>query len=289
MSDKTLNTLVKDIYGILTGDAKVSKEASEKLGQEIGAIVHERLSNGNREPRLSPSSFGTNCDRKLWYSINNPDKKEALEPWVRFKFLYGDILEALTLFLAEEAGHKVVGRQDKINVEGIEGSRDAIIDGVLVDVKSANSRGMGKFKNHELATNDPFGYLDQASLYLEGSLQDPELQVKGEFAFLAVDKELGHLVVDRYKKLPKDWKKEITAKRLMLSEKNPPKRGFEDVADGKSGNRKLSMNCSYCDFKNHCWSDANNGLGLRTFIYSTGPTFLTKTERLPDVTEISKK
>ena len=63
----------------------------------------------------------------------------------------------------------------------------------------------------------------------------------------------------------------------MLSSLVPPSRGFKPEADGKSGNMKLGVNCSYCDFKEKCHP------GLRTFMYYKGTVFLTKVERVPDV------
>lgn len=280
-------TLVKDIYDFMTSSKReVPKESTDEFAKQLAEMVANRLSSDDRVPRLSPSSFGTKCDRKLWYSINQNDKREPLEPWVRIKFLYGDIIELLVLYLAKLSGHKVEGMQDKMSVHGVEGSRDAVIDGLLVDVKSAGSRSFLKFKDHELKTNDPFGYMKQLGLYLEGSKDDPLVAYKKEAAFLAVDKDLGHIVLDKYKFEDHDWAKEITAKRGMIAEKNPPKRAYQDEPEGRSGNMKLPLNCAYCDFKKHCWSDANNGKGLRTFIYSSGPKFLTKVEKIPEVVEI---
>ena len=47
-----------------------------------------------------------------------------------------------------------------------------------------------------------------------------------------------------------------------------------------SPNMKLSMQCSYCDFKKKCWTN------LRTFVYKTGPVFLTHVEYEPNVPEV---
>jgi hypothetical protein len=43
------------------------------------------------------------------------------------------------------------------------GHQDAIIDGVLVDCKSASGVGFDKFKYNKLAEDDPFGYVAQLS------------------------------------------------------------------------------------------------------------------------------
>ena len=49
-----------------------------------------------------------------------------------------------------------------------------------------------------------------------------------------------------------------------------PSRCYAAVPDGKSGNLKLAVGCVYCRHKGVCWSDANQGKGIRTFKYSNG-------------------
>ena len=38
-----------------------------------------------------------------------------------------------------------------------------------------------------------------------------------------------------------------------------------------------------------CWSDANDGKGLRVFNYSTGKRYLTKVEKEPNVDEVNEE
>ena len=73
---------------------------------------------------------------------------------------------------------------------------------------------------------------------------------------------------------------EVDKTKKIVTSTTKPERGFSDVPDGKSGNLKLGVGCSYCAYKHHCWPD------LRTFIYSTGPRFLTRVTRLPNVPEV---
>jgi hypothetical protein len=248
------------------------------------------------------SNLGTSCDRKLWYSIKHPELAEPLSGPVHFKFLYGDILERVVLGLAEIAGHTVEGEQDELIVEGVKGHRDAVIDGRLIDVKSATTHSFQKFSNHKLRTDDPFGYLTQIGTYLHASQNDPLVKDKDKASFVAVDKQLGHIAVDTYEfpsGLPAVGERDpgtgaehsleperaspvvelVLGKKQVLSRDTPPDRAFTDIPDGKSGNRKLGTECSYCPFKHACWP------GLRTFNYSNGPTFLTKVEREPNVVE----
>ena len=81
-------------------------------------------------------------------------------------------------------------------------------------------------------------------------------------------------------------KQRIKHLRQALKDKNnPPPRCYDEEPDGTSGNMKLSVGCSYCAYKNDCWSDANDGQGLRKFIYSKGPRWLTKVVNEPNVSE----
>jgi hypothetical protein len=276
---KTIDTLPADIYSVLES-GKLTQEGIQRFCEELKAQLLARFTEEKGEPALRMSNLGEPCDRKLYWRINDPESGEPLSGQTLLKFLYGDLVELLVLFLAEEAGHTVEGRQDELVLEGIKGHRDAIVDGVLCDVKSASGYGYQKFKNHALEQDDPFGYLVQLGSYLQASASDPRLKSKTEAAFIAVNKENGAICVDTYRP-PQVTPKTIARKKDMLEASNPPGRSFDDVPDGASGNRKLGTNCSYCSFRERCWP------GLRTFIYSSGPRFLTKVARTPDVKEVT--
>ena len=79
---------------------------------------------------------------------------------------------------------KVTDLQKEVSVNGIKGHQDCMIDGVLVDCKSASGRSFEKFSNNKLHTDDPFGYIAQISAYAEGNGVD-------EAAFLVIDKQHG--------------------------------------------------------------------------------------------------
>lgn len=280
---KSIDTLVSDIYALLDPDYSHDFDENNVLqfGHNLASHIRNRLAaTGKGQPSLRLSNIGTKCHRKLWYSINTPEKAEPLSPAARFKFLFGDILEELLLFLGAEAGHVVEGQQDELNINGVKGHRDAIIDGRLVDCKSASTYSFKKFASNGLRADDPFGYLDQIGAYLEGSKSDPRVKDKDVASFLVVDKTLGNICLDTYPKNgDTDYSAKVDELREMLAKPEPPDRAFEPVPEGKSGNEKLCTYCSYCDFKKECYPE------LRTFIYSNGPVFLSKVEREPKVFE----
>lgn len=270
---KTIDTLVEDIYEVL--DKGLPSEYDEArvsaFGNQLARIIASRLDGGRSHvPGLRMSNIGQPCERKLWYSVNESEKAEALPPSARMKFLFGDIIESLLLFLAEASGHEVKGQQDTSEIEGIKGHKDAVIDGTVVDAKSASTFSFKKFQNHELAGNDPFGYIDQLGSYLHAGQEDDLVTDKARAAFLVVDKTLGNICLDVHQKRDFDYRAMYRYKKEVVNDKEVPERDFDPEPDGAAGNQKLGTICSYCDFKNHCYPN------LRTFLYSGGPRYLTK-------------
>jgi hypothetical protein len=276
---KTIDTLVDDIYSLFGSQKEFDQEIAKKFGELMSDTVASRVPAVNGGGTLRMSNLGRPCERKLWYEVNTPDEGEPLTSQTRFKFLYGDVLEELVLYLAAEAGHSVEGVQDEMEINGIKGHRDAVIDGVLVDVKSASSYSFRNFEKGLKLEDDKFGYITQLQQYLYASQDDPLVTDKNRAAFLVVDKTLGKLCLDIHEKDGKNYSEFAEYKRNMVNSPVEPPRVFEPEPDGMSGNQKLGVNCSYCGFKNKCWP------GLRTFLYGNGPRFLTRVAKTPNVPE----
>lgn len=279
---KNIDTLVKDLYGLFGKEDYIPLEnAVADFGHKLSSKVSSRIAEQRGSQSLRLSNMGSPCERQLYYKINHHTEAAPLPPEVRMKFLMGDILEELLLFMAAEAGHTVTGEQDEVSINGVLGHRDAVIDGVLVDVKSASSFSFNKFHSGLSERDDSFGYIGQLSSYLHASRNDPLVLDKDGAAFLVIDKTLGKICLDYHRFPHIDYDRVANQKKEMVSSPVPPARGFKPEADGKSGNMKLGVNCSYCDFRKKCHP------GLRTFMYYKGPVFLTKVERVPDVKEIT--
>ena len=75
-------------------------------------------------------------------------------------------------------------------------------------------------------------------------------------------------------------------KQMVAKEAAIPDRCYPAVPDGKSGNMRLHIGCVYCRHNRECWSDANEGRGLRTFKYASGKRHLVKVAKTPDVEEV---
>ncbi len=229
---------------------------------------------------LRMSKLGLPCKRRIWYDYNRPDMAEPLEGHTLLKFLIGDVAEAVLLFLAELSGHAVERQQEAVEWDGpngwkVRGHIDAMLDGTVVDTKSASKYGFQKFKDGITDANDDFGYRGQLDSYAEGTDIN-------EAGWLVMQKDTGKLQYAPHAVHREGIMEHADDLIRVIEHPEPPARHFEDVADGKSGNRKLDVACSYCPFKHECWPE------LRGFIYAKGPVWLTKVERTPDVPEITR-
>lgn len=280
---KTLETLVDDMYAVVKGLGGWDKTITEFLSTGISEVAEQRFSK-KQEPRayLSLSGIGSPCRRKLWYKINEPGSGEELSAESLGTFFYGDLLEVLVLALAKAAGHDVQGAQDRLDVHGIKGHRDAVIDGVTVDVKSASKFGFEKFKHHKLREDDPFGYISQLSSYVYAGKDDPLVRNKHEGAFLVVQKDRFKLCLDRYDFTDelKNKEREIEETKALVSGPMPEERLDPVPQSSKSENTKLCMSCNYCEYRKNCWPEA------RTFLYSTGPVHLVDVVNEPRAPEL---
>jgi hypothetical protein len=280
---KQIETLVSDIYHLLDEDTnhEPSEENLNWLAESVKSLLRLKLSSRAREAAtLRFSSLGK-PDRQLWYATHEADKAERMIPKTYFKFLYGDMIELLLLFLCKEAGHEVTHEQYQVSVDGVVGHCDAVIDGVTVDAKSASPFGYNKFVTGKYLEEDPFGYLGQIGGY-RGALGTERA------AFLVANKVHGDIALSEVPSktlLDNEPAGRITHLKDILSSPDEPPRCYSDKPEGKSGNRALDVGCSYCSFRNHCWRDANNGEGLKTYIYSTGPKYFTHIEKEPRVQE----
>lgn len=279
---KKIEELIPDIQKLLLDGSEVSDERAEEFGNRMSTLIKERLVREKKGGTLRMSNIGK-PDRQLWYEVNAPDQAEPLHPNVYMKFLLGDIVEELLFFLAEEAGHVVEGRQDTLIIEDVEGHRDAVIDGVTVDAKTASPYSFKKFENHLQPDQDAFGYIQQIQNYIECGQDDPVVTDKKRGAFLVLQKVTGDLTLDIHEKTTIPIRDIINHKKEMVLKPEPPDRCYEDEPMGKSGNRKLGIACSYCPYKWLCHED------LRGFLYSSGPVYLTKVEEEPRVPEIDKE
>ena len=289
---KQIDTLVDDIYSLFQKPHQPSEENLESFAEQLKVLLRSRMQEDPSKERpayLRMSGIGK-PDRQLWYQMrleHDPNKVKPACGRTHLNFLFGDLVELLILFLAREAGHTVENEQKTVNIDGLEGHLDCTIDGVVLDVKSASSYGMSKFKGDNLLKDDPFGYLGQISSYKQAIEAQVGHKVRqGFLAFCKNDAEVVTCMVGEKDTI--DIKQRLVHVENTLKKDTPPPRCYAPKKND-NGNEELAKGCVWCPFKEVCWSDSNGGQGLRVFKYSNGNTFLTKVVKAPKVEEITRK
>ena len=278
-------TIPTDIYRMLITKKLADGADVEAIADTFAEECREAFVQALGPPQVREGSLRLSAvgkpNRQLYNAFHGVVGEE-LTGSTYIKFLYGHIIEALVLALTEASGHEVTEKQKECVVEGVKGHQDARIDGVLCDVKSASAYGFKKFKNRQMPFDDAFGYVAQMKAYAahEGDTK---------YGWLVMDKQSGELVWSGYDEATMteaekevfdyDIRERVIDVKKLVAGDLPPL-CYQPVPDGKSGNVKLAVGCSYCAFKATCFP------GLRTFIYANGPKYLTVTNNVPKVTEV---
>jgi len=280
----SLQYLVDDINNMLDSlengsPIAIPDEAYEDFGRACAKALKRQM-----QPKVVPSKGRLRMsnlgrpDRILYYEVNHPDKKELCSSSTRIKFMYGDLVEELVLFLMEASGNKVDHKQHHIKLTvgedehafTLNGSCDGTSKGTVFDIKSASSYAFNnKFKKKGgLVADDPFGYRTQLGAYATD--KSVNSTSGGSPGFIVVDKTSGELC-ECSPPLPKPYEVKERLEHVLLvtdSDVEPP-RCHAPVSKGNKGNMVLDRACGWCDFKQHCYRDANSGTGLRSFEYKT--------------------
>ena len=141
----------------------------------------------------------------------------------------------------------------KLSNANIKGTYDIVIDEAVDDIKSASNWSYTyKFDSFEsVLSSDPFGYVGQLAGYAKASGK----KVGGWWVINKNNADFKYIPATNLD-LEKELNKlENTVKRL---EENKFERCFEaedETFRGKlTGNKILSKNCSFCEFRFACWS-----------------------------------
>jgi len=285
----TIHTLVPDVYELLQTKGWYNGDLTSYLTDNINQRLEAQWgSDTASKSSLRLSRMGDCCPKALWYSIHRPEEAEPLPSWAIFKYSYGHIIEALALTLAKAAGHRVEGEQDELVVDGIKGHRDAVIDGCVVDVKSATSFKVAESRRGSLEKSDSFGYLDQLDGYVLGSANDPLVTVKDKGYLWFIDKTLGHMNVYEHPARPERIRNRIERSKRIVECSSAPPCECGTRERGSSGNIELDVRASYSPYKHSCFPS------LRTFLYADGPVYLSRVEETPKhhgipITEVDRQ
>lgn len=271
-----INTLIVDVQELLKKRGWFDEPMAEAFSRSVAGRLQAQYGENTRKPALRLSQMGPRCPRALWYSICRPEMAEPLPAWAEVKYSFGHIIEALAICYAKASGHLVTGEQDELVYEGIVGHRDCVIDGCIVDVKSAASMSFNKFRSGTF--EDTFGYLDQLDGYVLAAADDPLVTVKNKGYLFVIDKQLGKMTLYEHTVTPQraeTLKQRVAEYKQTVGQPVAPACKCGTITDGSSGNVKLDVKAGYSPFKHCCFPN------LRTFLYSTGPVHFSKVLKRP--------
>lgn len=290
----SIDTLVPDIYKLLDNpnrDWEFDVEREAQLGGRMIRHIRDEISDPDRSSRdpneRYVTQFTSSCPRRIWYEAACDERiregmREKIAGHNRFKFVYGDLIEEVVLYLAELAGHDVADCQKRLTLDmgnfTVAGRIDAIIDGVLIDVKSMEGFSFDRLLKG--TWDDKFGYSRQLGIYYH-MLNGEGYQLDGA-GILAVNKVNGRMLVHKVSK--DDMYQGI--KTLHDFSHDPDKFTLPNrEVTNKFGNTVLKAGCAYCPFKFDCYKDEG---GLTVYGYSEGPTFVVGKHKVPKVPDITK-
>lgn len=296
---KTIDTLIEDVYTLLgdsNKDMVFDTAKVESLGIRMAGHVKDEVQDPDRSNRDPSTVYVTqitsNCPRRRWYEYNH-DKvgipKERITGQNRFKFVYGDLIEETVLFFAELAGHDVQYRQERLTMlvqRGAEtytlaGRIDAMIDGVLVDLKSMESFSYDRFAKGTY--DDKWGYGNQLMTYDTMLHNDKRYPAPADTMILGINKLNGRMHLGR---MPSDPNFNVGKAVGDAVNKNKAKVHPMRQTKTASGVESLETMCAYCPFKVDCYAELG---GLSVYAYAEGPKFVVgNCAKPPKVPEITK-
>ncbi len=237
------------------GKSTMSEETIKQVGLDVmNALARQFGGAGKKDFRLRMSNIGKpTC--QLWFEKNQPEKALPRPTTFVMNMMIGDIVEAVFKGLLKEAGVEYEDSESvslDIAEHSINGTYDLVIDGAVDDVKSASDWSYrNKFQSFEtLRAGDAFGYVGQLAGYAKATK-------KKAGGWWVINKANGNM-----KYVPAtgiDLEKETLniLKTVRTVDENKFQRCFEPEVEtfrGKpTGNKVLSKNCSFCDFRKACW------------------------------------
>ena len=231
---------------------KLDKGLVEEFGEACKNALLKQFEDQRRnkfEPRMS------NIGRPLCQlQMEAKGVKGEGQPYnVKVRNTFGDIIEALAIFIMKSAGVNIKNEQKKVkykfNGNEIEGKQDVEIDEKIWDIKSASPYSFEKKFGEEggfleVVKEDSFGYASQGFLYGES-------QNKKFGGWIAINKSTGEWTVCETPAMIEPHKTEALKKAKdnlkALKDKAPFKKQYDDIAEtfrGKpTGNRVLGFVC----------------------------------------------
>ena len=261
-----MNSILVKVQKYLDKVSKSPSQVDKKLVEEFGEACKKALLKQFTENRGSKFELRmSNVGRPLCQlQMEAKGIKGEGQPYnAKVRNTFGDIIEALALFIMKSAGVEIKNEQKqvkyKFNGEEIEGRQDVEIDEKVWDIKSASPYSFEKKFGedggfNEVVRDDTFGYASQGFLYAES-------QSKDFGGWIAINKSTGEWTVCETPKLVEPYKSDAIKKAKdnvkAIKDGVPFKRQYDAIEEtfrGKpTGNKVLGLACSFCPYKLPCW------------------------------------
>lgn len=241
----------------MLGKASMDKAITDLIAKDVKEAVSRQFSGEKRKFKLRMSNIGRKrC--QLWFEKNSPESRLADSPYFVINMILGDIVEAVFKGLLraskvdfEDSEHVALETKHK----KVEGTYDLVLNGKVDDVKSASPWAYeNKFTDFAtLQSKDSFGYVAQ----LVGYAKAKGVPVGGWWAINKANGSFKYVSANGVD-MESEYKK-IEDTISYVENDEPFERCYEPVEEtyyGKpSGNKKLGIECSFCNYREACWDN----------------------------------
>jgi len=261
-----MNNILLKVQQYLDTVSKGPVKLDKQLVQEFGEACKNALLKQFEEERRDKFELRmSNVGRPLCQlQMEAKGIKGEGQPYNnKMRNTFGDLIEALALFVMKSAGVNVKNEQKKVEYKfdkyKIEGRQDVEIDEKVWDIKSASPYSFEKKFGEaggfsEVIRDDSFGYASQGFLYGES-------QNKKFGGWIVINKSTGEWTVCETPTSVEEHKVNAlkTAEQNVkaIDKKVEFKRCYTDIAETfrtkPTGNKVLGFVCSYCPYKLPCW------------------------------------
>ena len=261
-----MNDILHKVQIYLSKVTKEPVEISDKLVEEFGEACKNALRKQFTEQRRTGfQPRMSNIGRPLCQlQMEARNIKGEGQPYnAKMRNTFGDLIEALAIFVMKSAGVNIEDEQKSVryNFDGstLEGRYDVKIDKKVWDVKSASPYSFEKKFGpsggfEEVIKDDAFGYASQGYLYSESE--------KVPFGgWIVINKSTGEWLTCEAPLADDEYKataiKNAEDNMKSIINKKPFKRCYPAIEETfrtkKTGNKVLGFVCSYCPYKLPCW------------------------------------
>jgi hypothetical protein len=263
------NYILAQVQQYLSKSITEKVDMPDELIEEFGELAKNILRKRFKEPRSDKFTIRlSNVGKPLCQLQQEASGAKGSTPGYddTFKFMLGDMTEALAVIIMKAAGVNIeaTNQSVKLAIGGtkISGTYDVKIDGKIYDIKSASKYAFkykfgdrGSFSS--IQKDDAFGYVAQGFGYAEAD--------GSKFGgWIAINKETGEWAVTEVPEYDKDAR--LTALSLIdtniraIKSNKAFAKCFEDEEEffrkKPTGNRTLGVTCEWCAFRSLCWPEA---------------------------------